>query len=87
MEEYQKEKEFLIKKVNQKEIDSNTERKIKELQKEIRNYKEIQAKYRKQCEDLTKRIFAIKEELLKYGQLYSKVKEQSKKKSILNNKE
>lgn len=76
----------MVNKINEKEIDSNTQKKIKELQKEIKNYKEIQLKYRQQCEDLTKRIFAIKEELLKYGQLYSKVRDHSRKKSILNKK-
>ena len=75
-----------MKKINENEVDSNTQKKIKELQKEIKNYKEIQVKYRQQCEELTKRIFALKEELLKYGQLYSKVRDNSRKKSILNKK-
>ena len=75
-----------MKKINEKEVDSNTQKKIKELQKEIKNYKEIQVKYRQQCAELTKRIFALKEELLKCGQLYSKVRDKSRKKSILNKK-
>ena len=48
-----------MKKINEKEVDSNTQKKIKELQKEIKNYKEIQVKYRQQCEELTKRTIKI----------------------------